>query len=104
MKTKTTTQDIYFAAAMLSLGAKLDDTDKTDSRHMKFSLSIESPNYTFKSENLPLPDTSGSVTVSGVFSVDFDYYEKEWANASLMVNATKFKDALQRMKSVVHST
>lgn len=101
MKNKTVTQDIYFAAAMLSLGAKLDDTDKTDSRHMKFTLSQSGETiYTFQS--VSIPDTSN--VVGGSIAMDFEYYEKEWANATLMVNATKFKDALQRMKSVVHSS
>lgn len=101
MKTKTKTQDIYFCAAMLSLGAKLDDTDKSDSKHMKFHLSQElTPVYKFQSTTLP---DGSSVTVDSSIVKDFEYYENEWANGTLMVNATKFKDALQRMKSVVHS-
>lgn len=101
MKTKTTTQDIYFSAAMLSLGAKLDDTDKTDVRHMKFTLSFPGTiPYVFHSENIP----NSTVVNTNSVAIDFEYYENQWANATLMVNATKFKDALQRMKSVVHSS
>lgn len=99
MKTKTNTQDIYFCAAMLSLGAKLDYTDKSDPKHMKFYLSQDTPVYTFQSSFIP--NSTGVSTESK--AMDFEYYENEWANGSLTVNATKFKDAIQRMKSVVHS-
>ena len=100
MKTKTKTQDIYFAAAMLSLGARLEDTDKSDSRHMKFHLVLDNPTgYQFHSQNIP----NGSSITSVIEPSDFEYFEKEWANSTMWVNATKYKDALQRLKSVIHS-
>ena len=38
MDTKETT-DIYFTAAMLALGAKLENVDRSDPRHMVFKIS-----------------------------------------------------------------
>lgn len=89
MKNKLITSDIYLAAALLSLGARLDDVDKSDTRHMKFTLvSIAPP---FESSHLQKA------------CLDLEDPENAWANGSLMVNATNFKDAIQRMKSVIHS-
>ena len=38
MKNKLITSDIYLAAALLSLGARLDGVDRSDPRHMKFTV------------------------------------------------------------------
>lgn len=96
MDTKQTS-DIYFAAALMALGAKLESTDKTDPRHMIFKLSLTTPQ--FNSENLK---SIGNVTYS--FPVfDMNYYEKEWVNGSLLINAVAFKNAIQQMKSVIHT-
>ena len=100
MKNKITTSDIYLCAALLATGSKLDNVDKSDPRHMQFSLSREDVVYTFESKNLP--DTSTTIISSSV-PMDFEYYENEWANGTLMINAVHFKDAIQRMKSVIHS-
>jgi hypothetical protein len=88
MKNKIETTDIYFTAALLALGFKLDSVDKSDIRHMKFFIVPKE----FESENLP------KVSLDGL-----EFYENEWANGTLVINAVAFKDAIQRMKSVIHS-
>lgn len=90
-----TTTDIYLAAAFLSLGAKLDKTDKSDPRHMVFQFS--SP---LKSVPPALTGTPGTVMAP---SLDLDALENQWVNRNLMVNAFEFAEALKRMKSLVHS-
>jgi hypothetical protein len=97
MDTKKST-DFYFAAALMSVGAVLEDTDKSDPKHMEFYLTLASPE--FQSVTL------ASAVVNGGAETQFRnlaYYEKEWANGTLQVNAIKYKDAIQRLKSVIHS-
>lgn len=96
MKNKTQTSDVYFSAAMLAVGARLDSVDRTDPRHMQFTLVMDE--YKFVSKIL-----NDAVSSLASFQADFEYYEKEWANRTLQINAWDFKDALQRMKSVIHS-
>ena len=86
------TKDIYLSAAWLSLGAKYEKVDRVDPRHMEFF---------FSSGNDSVSTSDGKLKISR--EVDLENIEKQWANAELMVNATKFKEALQRMKAVVHS-
>ncbi len=101
MSTKITT-DIYFAAALLALGAKLDKTDKTDPRHMEFH---------FSSPTRPAPPalsgSGGTSTINLPFvqiaTMDLDNLETQWVNKSLSINAFEFAEAIKRMKSVVHS-
>ena len=88
MKNKLITSDIYLAAALLSLGARLDGVDRSDP-HMKFTVVSTAP--PFESSHLQKA------------CLDLEDPENAWANGSLMVNATQFKDAIQRMKSVIHS-
>lgn len=95
MKNKIETTDVYLAAALLALGAKLDSTDKTDPRHMKFNIVPNEP--TFQSENLP------AHPAGTYMPLDLEFYENQWANGVLVINAVQFKDAIQRMKSVIHS-
>ncbi len=59
-------------------GATLDSTDKSDLRHMRFCLN--------------LPDKCSG-----------DMLESEWVNCTLMVNAAQFREAIQRLKAVIHS-
>ncbi len=100
MSTKITT-DIYFAAALLALGAKLDRTDKSDPRHMEFHFSAPMraapPALTGSSGNtVNLPFTQ-------VPTMDLENLETQWVNKSLSINAFEFAEAIKRMKSVVHS-
>jgi hypothetical protein len=88
MKNKIETTDIYLTAALLALGSKLESVDKSDPRHMKFVVISKE----FESENLPKAPNG-----------DLGLYENEWANGTLLINAVAFKDAIQRMKSVIHS-
>jgi hypothetical protein len=90
-----TTTDIYFAAAMLSLGAKLDKVDRTDQRHMVFHLS--SP---MKDVPPALTGTPGTVTAP---ALDLDALELDWANGKVPGNLFDMAEAIKRMKSVVHS-
>ena len=89
MKNELITSDIYLTSALLSLGARLDDVDRSDTRHMKFTVVSTVPS--FESSHLQKA------------CLDLEDLENAWANGSLMVNATQFKDAIQRMKSVIHS-
>ena len=93
MKNKIETTDIYFCAALLALGNKLEKVNKDDPRHMKFH--IAGREQKFESNNLPeVPET---------LQPDLEQYENAWANGVLMINAVQFKEAIQRMKSVIHS-
>ncbi len=94
MSTKITT-DIYFAAALLALGAKLDKTDKSDPRHMEFHFSAP-----LKAVPPALTGTPGTVTAP---AIDLESLETQWVNKSLSINAFEFAEAIKRMKSVVHS-
>jgi len=87
MDTKKTT-DIYLAAAILALGGTYEGVNRTDPRHMEFELSLT-------------PKFQSDVLASALPSLDS--YEKEWANGTLMINAVAFKDAIQRMKSIIHT-
>lgn len=95
MKNKIETTDIYFAAALLALGSTLVSVDKSEPRHMKFVVSRNG--YEFKSENLPLTESVAD------HHPDLETLENQWVNKQLVVNAYDFKEAIQRMKSVVHS-
>lgn len=85
------TKDIYLAAAWLSLGAKHDHTDKTDARHMEFFFSPK-----------PLFET-GVLSGTAVDGQDLEKIEGDWVNGCVMVNAVVYKEALQRLKAVIHS-
>lgn len=97
MDTKKTT-DLYFTAAMLALGGKLESVDKSDTRHMVFEVSLAQQDF----KSIPLKDalTEGKATTN---FPDLNFYENQWANGVLLINAVQFKDAIQRMKSVIHS-
>lgn len=98
-----TTTDIYFAAALLSLGAKLEKTDKADVRHMEFEFS--SPvdlKFETKISEIDVARTISSAQVEKP-RLDLDNLETQWVNKTLQVNAFEFAEALKRMKSIVHS-
>lgn len=75
MKSYKTT-NMYLAAAMLSLGASLDDIDHSDRKHQVFILGKRP---------------------------DFDLIEKAYNEGRLSGNLCKYRDALQILKSKIHS-
>jgi hypothetical protein len=94
-----TTTDIYFAAAMLSLGAKLEKVDRTDPRHMVFHLS--SPEVKVN----PATDKSFATVVMPLQpALDLDALELDWANGKVPGNLFDMAESIKRMKSVVHSS
>lgn len=100
------TTDIYLAAALMSLGAKLDKVNRDDPRHMEFQMELERPSTVTVT---PAPQFSSPTLTNAVQTPDpiktitLSDYEKSWMNGELMVNAVKFAEAIKRMKSVVHS-
>lgn len=72
------TKDIYLAAALLTLGYNLQEVSKKEPKHQVFVFEIN-PSI-------------------------FKQIELELANEKLVVNLAKFKNSLQRMKSIVHSS
>lgn len=101
MKTEITTSDIYFVAALLAVGAKIKEVDKSDTRHIRFTVQqdpLGTVVYEFKSENLP----SGRGVTSSIAGLE--YYETQWLNGIMMVNAISYKNAIQQVKTIVHST
>lgn len=98
MKTKIRTSDIYFVASLISLGHKIENVDKSDDRHMKFTVGSGPTLYKFESVNLPDAQAK-SAELMGI-----EYYEELWANGQLMVNAVAFKHAFQHVQSVIHSS
>ena len=87
MDTEKQSSDVYFIAALLSLGAVISKIDREDPRHMVFTVTnVEK----FDQEN-PLP------------YLNFEKIETEWVNATLVCNAQQYKEAIQRMKSTIHS-
>lgn len=101
--TKNTTS-IYMTAAFMALGAKLEDIDKTDPRHMIFSLSDGSIDPTSETTTYSIND-KGQTSVSSAISVNnLEVWERAWANETLQVNAVRFMEAIQRLKSIIHSS
>lgn len=100
MKSKITTSDIYFVAALITTGAKIDkeNVDRTDPRHIRFTVSSDVPVYTFSSKSIPETASITSVLVG------LEYYEDLWDTGKMMVNAVAYKNALQQVKTLIHST
>ena len=76
------TSKLYLAAALISLGAKLDLVDRTNPRRMEFVLSFSAP---FVDEQKWLNSTVES-----------------WDKRELSVNAQDYVDAIQKLKVEVH--
>lgn len=91
------TSDIYFAAALMALGAKLKETDKEDPRHMVFDFELEAPK--FESPALQAAVENGTTTKEDILKG----YEKAWANGDLCGNLIAFAEAIKRLKSIVHT-
>lgn len=70
------TTNIYLAAALVSLGAELEDIDHTDRRHQVFFLAGR---------------------------LDFSVLETAWFDGRLNGNLCRYKDALQKLKSKIHA-
>ena len=88
------TKDIYLGAILLALGAKLESVDRTDPRHQEFEFSSVEDAVGIEEDKY----------LEVVRGVDFSAVETQYANAELMINVVKFKEAIQRMKSLVHSS
>lgn len=97
MKKKYNTRDVYLAATLLALGAKLDTIDRTDPKHQVFHFSSEEDNIEADAEA-----KSGQI-LKLTRGVDFECVERDYTNGELMINVVKFKEAIQRMKSLIHS-
>jgi hypothetical protein len=87
------TSALKFAAALLSLGAVLENVDKTDPKHMIFTFGPKKVEST-------LPENVNKA----IDDVSLDVWEKAWANETLMVNAVHYAEAFDRLKSIVHSS
>jgi hypothetical protein len=70
------TKDIYFAAALHSLGYHFDSVDKTDLAHQQFKF----------------------------IGKDLSSLEVQWINGTLIGNLSQFSDSIRRMKSLIHSS
>jgi len=71
-----TTRDMYLAAAFMAEGVKYLKADRTDPKKMLFVF-----------------EDNGEA----------DRINAQWANATLVISATSFADALRRIKSIIHS-
>lgn len=85
------TTDVYFGAALLALGYKLEEVDRKDPRHMKFLFGGK-------------PTGNLGTLHEDITQENLDVLEASWANRSLMVNGWDFAEAIKRMKSVIHSS
>jgi len=72
------TKDIYLSAILIALGGFYSHADKSDTRHQIFY---------FRDNG----------------NIDFDKVVSEYVTGTLTINAAAFKEAIQRMKSVIHS-
>jgi hypothetical protein len=70
------TKDIYFAAALHSLGYHFDSVDKADLAHQQFKF----------------------------IGKDLSNLEIQWINGTLIGNLSQFADSIRRMKSLIHSS
>jgi hypothetical protein len=78
------------AAAVKSLGAEFVRVDKSDSRRMIFYFVIPK-------------DTLDLERYFGNLKFDFSSVEIQWTNGNLQVNARRYFEALQDLKSVIHT-
>jgi hypothetical protein len=76
----TDTRNFYLAAAYMTLGAKYKDMTIDD---------LSSP---------------GRKTFHFTGDIDFVQIKKDFANASLMINASRYADCLRNLKSILHGS
>lgn len=84
------TKTLGVAAAVKSLGALYQRTDKTDPRNMVFYFTTPK-------------DKSGIVSLLGALRFNFEDVERDYTNGRLKVDAKAFYQALQDLKSIIHS-
>jgi len=89
-KKLSSTKTLGLAAAWAALGANYESVDRTDPKHQEFTFS-------------PRVLTTGALDILGLPTQDLDVIEAQWVNKTLQVNAVDYYDALQRMKSLIHS-
>lgn len=82
------TSSVYLAAALLSLNFKLENVDRKDPRHMVFEFA----------------GVAHSGILGELVQGSLQEVEKQWANKTLQVNAFDYAEAIQRMKSIIHSS
>lgn len=84
------TKSLGIAAAWAALGATYEKSDRTDPKHIEFFFS-------------PRVTSTGALKELGIPTQDLDKIESDWVNRTLVVNAVEFYDALQRLKTIIHS-
>ena len=84
------TSTLGIAAAVKSLGAEYVRTDKSNTRSMVFYFCVPK-------------DPSGLDKILGKLSFAFEDVERRYTNGSLPVDAKAYYQALQDLKSVIHS-
>lgn len=84
------TKSLGIAAAWSALGAKYEKSDRTDPKHIEFFFS-------------PRMAETGALKELNIPTQDLDRIESDWVNRTLVVNAVEFYDALQRLKTIIHS-
>lgn len=84
------TSVLGIAAAVKSLGAEYVRTDKTNSRSMVFYFCVPE-------------DPAGLDKILGELHFTFDEVERDYTNGKLKVDAKAYYQALQDLKSVIHS-
>jgi hypothetical protein len=75
------TRNIYEVAALLSLGASVTKVDRQDKQHQEFTLC-----YGGDEEHSQLRD-----------------WQMQFQSEILLVNASKYAEAIRKMKSIIHS-
>jgi hypothetical protein len=81
------TSDVYFAAALLSLGYKISNVDRSNPRHMVF-------------EFTPKVSTG---TLGEMDKTSLADIETQWVNRTLLLNGREFAESIKGMKSLIHS-
>ena len=80
------TSTLGLAAAVKALGAEFVKVDKTDSRRMVFYFTIPKDTYDLEK-----------------YFGNLKFVEIQWTNGNLQVNARRYFEALQDLKSVIHT-
>lgn len=84
------TSALGVAAAVKSLGAEYVRTDKSNTRNMVFYFCVPE-------------DVTGLDKIFGELKFNFSEVERDYTNGRLRVDARAYYQALQDLKSVIHS-